>query len=74
MTGARFYRWLREQQNFDIQTKEPFNSTWGVCLEITNTTNNLFTYFSGPFDEREIPDRDIIDTCTQLGNGFPPGF
>ncbi len=74
MSGREFLKWLNNQPQLKVIPKEAFNTIGGACLEIVHKTTGSFAYFSGPFGDKPVPNRDIKDICIQLGIGFPPGL
>jgi len=70
MTGRQFMKWLRDKEELDFYTREGAF----VSMEIVNTKTGEWAYFSGPFDDREVPDADVLGVCAAIQCGVPPGL
>ena len=71
MTGQEFMQWMEDHDCYRGEIIEGFV---GFAVIYRRRNTSLFTYFSGPFDDRHVPGRDIRDACDALGIDRPPGF
>jgi hypothetical protein len=71
MTGREFTEWIEDHDCLRDTNVQGFNVT-GFAIVYRRRNTSYFAYFSGPFDDRPVPKRDIRDTCDALHIDVPP--
>lgn len=65
MTGQELIEWVENHDCYRDNNVEGFNVT-GFAIVFRRRNTPFFAYFSGPFDGRNVPRRDIIAVCDAL--------
>lgn len=74
MTGSEFIDWLDNHPKAERGGLVEGYNLSGFAIKFRRTNSSSFAYFSGPFDDRKLSNRDIKDVCDSLHLEYPDGI